>query len=112
MASRGFWDRLRLDTDSGEEEARAFLQKRIAFVVGMVTLLWLTVSVTSYVNAALFTPAALTAPGSARAGLGHNGGMLGLFLCWLFLRRGVRSMRVLNWLDAGTVIGAAAVMAL
>jgi len=111
MSKRRLWNRLRLDTDHGEEEARALLQKRIALVIGTVALLWLAVSVTSYVNAALFMPASLTAPGSTRAGLGHNGGMLALFVCWLFCRGGARSIRTLAWLDAGTTIGTAVVMA-
>ena len=106
-----FWSRLGLGTLPGEaEETRAFLQKRIAFYLGLIFLLWLTVAATSMASTVVFMPELLSAPDSARAGLVHNAGTLGLLLCWLACRFGKRSLVTLSWMDGGVTIGQAIVM--
>jgi serine/threonine-protein kinase len=108
-----FWSRLGFGTVPGggdAEETRAFLQKRLAFFVGVVSLLWLAISVTSTGSAALYMPEMLKGPGVLRAGIVHNAATLALIVCWLVCRRGKRSFATLGWIDAGIAIGQAGVM--
>jgi hypothetical protein len=55
--TRSLWARLGLATTPGDpEEARAFLQRRISFFVGVCFLLWMIIGVSSEL-AALHMPA-------------------------------------------------------
>jgi eukaryotic-like serine/threonine-protein kinase len=107
----GFWSRLGFGTVPGDaEETRAFLQRRVALYLGVVSLLWLSVSITGYLSSVFFMPSLLHDLGAMRAGLIHNAAMLALATGWFFCRRGKRSRRTLGWLDAGSTIGQAIVM--
>jgi predicted Ser/Thr protein kinase len=95
---------------AGGEEGRALVQRRLAFYLGGVSLMWLAISVTGVVSTLLFMPQLMSAPGTARAGVIHHIGLIGLVAAWLFCRRGRRSLAVLSWLDAGTTIAFSLVM--
>jgi eukaryotic-like serine/threonine-protein kinase len=104
-----FWRHLGLGRLPGDpEEARALLQRRLAAFVGFLALLWVLVSVTGYVSAALYKPEWLTK--SVWAGIIHNGATVALVMVWLVLRRGKRSTRTLGVLDALVTVGQACVM--
>jgi serine/threonine-protein kinase len=107
-----FWSSLGLGRIPGDpEESRALLQRRIAAFVGSLLLLWLLVTATSYVSAAVYMPELIRARGTVWVAVVHNAGTLGLFVVWLVLRTGKRSLTTLAWLDAGTTIAQACVMA-
>jgi hypothetical protein len=112
-ARSSFWSRLGFGSVPGDaEEGRAFLQRRIAFFIGMLALLWIAIMVTSMVTALLYMPEALTTPGARRAGSLHTVGTVLLVVVWLVVRRGRWSLAALNWFDALTVIGQSLVVAL
>ncbi|MEO8214217.1 MAG: serine/threonine-protein kinase [Myxococcales bacterium] len=95
---------------TGGEEGRALVQRRLAFYLGGVSLMWLTISATGASSTLLFMPQLMSAPGATRAGIIHHLGLIGLAAAWLFCRRGRRSLAVLSWVDAGTTIAFSLVM--
>jgi serine/threonine-protein kinase len=110
---RSFWSRLGFGSVPGDvEEGRAFLQRRIAFFIGALSLLWIFLGLTSTVSALLYMPEAVSGPGSSRAGGLHLLGTVALILVWAVVRRGRWSLAALNWFDAGVVIGQTVLVAL
>ncbi len=108
-----FWQQFGLAGPSAHsEEGREFLQRRVSYYLGMVSLLWLAVGVTSVVSAWVFWPAIFEASDSELSGAVHYAGTFGLIGCWLLSRRGRQSLMALNVWDAATTIAQAVVMSL
>lgn len=108
--TRSLWARLGLATTPGDpEEARAFLQRRISFFVGVCFLLWMSIGVSSEL-AALSLPAGQK-PLAHLPTLLHHLGSLALGCCWWLVRRGERGRLLLNAVDAGSTVGQTAFIA-